>query len=248
MNGVIYKIVDLRSSKIYLGSSKKFNIRKKFHLGALKKNTHHSPYLQRVYNKYGVDNLQFIIIEDNIPTKKILLEREQYYLDLYKPFGTKGFNTCHIAYSVAGIKHSEESLNKIRAGIKNRIKVLQYSKEGIFIKEWSSISQIGETLNCSKNTVWSSVTYNRLMLDCIWKKYEKDFEFKIPEYTKRKKKIPINVGEWKKKPLTYTINNITKEVKCKADLFKDLELPFTEHQYYYGSDYYDKLYNIQYLK
>jgi hypothetical protein len=36
----------------------------------------------------------------------VLIKREQYYLDLLKP----DYNILKIAYSLAGFKHSEESL------------------------------------------------------------------------------------------------------------------------------------------
>lgn len=56
---VIYKITI--NGRCYVGSSKDFETRKKEHLRHLRRNKHHSPFLQNQYNKYG--NPEFSIIE-----------------------------------------------------------------------------------------------------------------------------------------------------------------------------------------
>lgn len=57
---VIYKILDLLSFKMYIGSAVNFKDRKRCHLKDLRRNAHSSTHLQRVYNKYGEDNLKLL--------------------------------------------------------------------------------------------------------------------------------------------------------------------------------------------
>lgn len=91
-----------QSGKIYIGSS--FNIRKRItnHKWLLKKGTHANPHLQNSYNKNGLDSFSFEVLE--LCEKDQLIVREQYYLDQFKP----EYNILKKAYSVLGIKHSEE--------------------------------------------------------------------------------------------------------------------------------------------
>jgi group I intron endonuclease len=73
----IYKIVNKLNDKFYLGSTSNFHKRKLRHFNELRKNKHHSIYLQRAFNKYGEENFEFIEIEicENIK------EREQEILN-----------------------------------------------------------------------------------------------------------------------------------------------------------------------
>lgn len=113
----IYKIQSkIKPWEVYIGSSKNIIKRWAVHLTALKKGKHHSPKLQYHYNKYGVDDLQFIII---IECKKDeLLQLEQYYLDICAPW----FNVLQIAGSPKGHhwKHTGTARKKISLGKKGK--------------------------------------------------------------------------------------------------------------------------------
>lgn len=76
----IYKIVNLKSGKFYLGSTKNLKKRKREHFWALKKNEHNNPYLQNSFNKHGEKHFKFKIIEF-VEDKEKLLSVEQRYLD-----------------------------------------------------------------------------------------------------------------------------------------------------------------------
>lgn len=75
--GYIYLIRNKINGKFYLGSTKDLHKRKLKHFRDLKNQNHHSIYLQRSYNKYGVDNFEFITIE----TSFNYLQREQELLN-----------------------------------------------------------------------------------------------------------------------------------------------------------------------
>lgn len=86
----IYKIINIKNNKFYIGSSKNLEKRWKIHLSNLKRNKHVNCILQRAWNKYGEDSFIFQIVEDCSVEK--LFEREQYYIDELKPKYNIGLN------------------------------------------------------------------------------------------------------------------------------------------------------------
>lgn len=111
----IYKITVKETGKFYIGSANNYKHRFCAHRYDLKKNIHHSIHLQRSYNKYGgIECLIFEVIEF-VEDKKLLKEREQYYLDTLNP----ELNICKIAKNCTGRPMSEktkEILNKANTG------------------------------------------------------------------------------------------------------------------------------------
>jgi group I intron endonuclease len=86
----IYAIRQKSTNKYYIGSTNNFKNRFYRHKSSLKLNKHHSIKLQRTYNKYGLDDLEFIVIE-NVKNKKQLFIREQHHIDDKNAYH-KGFN------------------------------------------------------------------------------------------------------------------------------------------------------------
>lgn len=76
----IYGIKQKSTNKYYIGSTNNCKNRWSRHKGALKGNKHHSIKLQRTYNKYGLDDLEFVVIE-SLKNKTDLFIREQYHID-----------------------------------------------------------------------------------------------------------------------------------------------------------------------
>jgi group I intron endonuclease len=60
----IYKIVNIKNGKFYLGSSKNIKRRWYIHKSALKHNRHHCIHLQRSWNKHGSSSFTFEIIKE----------------------------------------------------------------------------------------------------------------------------------------------------------------------------------------
>jgi group I intron endonuclease len=116
----VYKITNIVNNKIYVGSSSDVNRRKSMHLKQLLSNTHFNKYLQHSFNKYGRENFVFDIIEEIIDInnkeqlRKILLEREQYWLNKLNPYDNIGYNILKTAGSNLGKIVSSETKEKLR--------------------------------------------------------------------------------------------------------------------------------------
>ena len=81
--GQIYTITCQKSGRLYVGSTNHFQRRQSEHLSALRSGSHHSAFLQRVFDKYGEDNLIWDILENC--ANELLLEREQYWYNRLEP-------------------------------------------------------------------------------------------------------------------------------------------------------------------
>lgn len=88
--GYIYKITNKLNGKIYIGKTNLFNPYDRFkeHKQDSKKARNKNRPLYRAFNKYGIENFEFTVIEesDNIE------DREKYYINLYKSFSNVGYN------------------------------------------------------------------------------------------------------------------------------------------------------------
>jgi len=115
-----------KPERVYIGSA--IDIRKRWalHIIQLRQLNHHSPQLQHHYNKYGVEDLEFSIIESGeYLDKNHFLSREQGWFIPYSYQDTElpYFNTIKIAGSMFGFRHSEATINKLRnnkSGIGNK--------------------------------------------------------------------------------------------------------------------------------
>jgi group I intron endonuclease len=105
----IYKITNTTNGKVYVGSAVNFDTRWKEHARELRKGTHHSSALQNAWNKYGEENFEFSIIEECERTRKVLLGREQYWMDTLDSVA-KGYNIAKTAGSQLGMKQSPEAI------------------------------------------------------------------------------------------------------------------------------------------
>jgi group I intron endonuclease len=110
----IYKITNTKTGHCYIGSA--VNIKKRWnqHLSDLRKNKHHSIYMQRSWNKWGEDCFKFSILETCFIF--VLLFREQHYINLLKPV----YNFAKTAGSQLGMKRSNEARAKMAAAHKGK--------------------------------------------------------------------------------------------------------------------------------
>lgn len=119
----IYQIRNIENDKVYIGSTFRFNRRKRLHLYRLNHNCHKNIHLQRAWNKYGKEKFIFEILEDvdlgqnfnRKEAKLILCSKEQLYIDKLLP-EDNNYNIRKLADSNLGSKikpMTEECKRKI---------------------------------------------------------------------------------------------------------------------------------------
>lgn len=101
--GYIYKIVNLKTNKMYIGQTTgKPDKRWKDHLKKLKMNTHHSRHLQNSFNKHG--NVFGFQVLNYATSKKALDKLEMDYITKYKATNQKyGYN---MLIGGGGVRHT----------------------------------------------------------------------------------------------------------------------------------------------
>lgn len=146
----IYSITDKAKNRIYIGSSNSIYRRVRFeHLSQLNRNIHDNIYLQRCFNKHGVDNFKIDIIE--IVKESELSNREQHYIDIF--YGKKCFNINKLADRPTP-SFTKETKTKMSISAKARgthksicNKVYQYSINGVYIRNYNSCRAAARHLN-----------------------------------------------------------------------------------------------------
>lgn len=224
----IYLIYHMNKPKIYyVGSAlRKSNNKSKKgvqsrwreHLCLLKNNKHHSPYLQNIFNKYGIDGIRFEMIDEvdeNINIKDLRILEKQYIIK-YNCI-ENGYNSSEVTYGYSmGLeqrkKQSERmKLNNpmknptnVKKAIENREPnpLLQYDLEGNFIKEYKNTQEASNYINRHTTSISEAVRGKRNKCNnSIWIRKnefsEELLKFKIKQ-NKTKKKREISQGVLKK--------------------------------------------------
>jgi group I intron endonuclease len=93
---VIYKLSNKSNDRFYIGSSKNYESRITNHLYKLTYKKHENQFLQNDFNKCGIENFYFSILEE-LTTIDKLLEREQFYIDKHFDNQKKCYNINPIA-------------------------------------------------------------------------------------------------------------------------------------------------------
>lgn len=126
MTSGIYKLTNKSNGKIYIGSA--VNIKKRWGLHERHAFQDKPKFLiSRALKKHGINGFSWEIIEE-VKKKELLLEREQHYLDTFKPFAPKGYNVCKTAGNTLGVKWSKEQRKKI---LRSRKKLGNFGKWNI---------------------------------------------------------------------------------------------------------------------
>jgi group I intron endonuclease len=109
----IYSIVHIESGRPYVGSALDIYKRWSEHRSELTYNYHDNQRLQHFWNKYGEAAFDFKILE-LVVDPSLLLSREQFWMDKLESHNRdKGFNIRKVAESNFGLKHTEETKEKI---------------------------------------------------------------------------------------------------------------------------------------
>lgn len=112
----IYKIENIVNHKVYIGQSRNVYRRLNNHQNDLIKNKHANDYLQKSFNKYGLEKFVFELIEEC--SIEMLNEKEIYWINFYggenddKNFNLKSGGNVSIHFSDL----AKEKLSKAKKG------------------------------------------------------------------------------------------------------------------------------------
>ncbi len=114
----IYKIVNRKNGKYYIGSSVDVHERWNEHRRALRAGTHVNPKLQASWNLHGESEFDFITVESLTEgPRNTLLEVEQKYLDIAKREVERTYNIKFVANGWDW--ESDHLMKSIRRGSKH---------------------------------------------------------------------------------------------------------------------------------
>lgn len=190
----IYKITNTANGKFYIGSS--INLEERFyeHKWMLAKRTHPNPILQRAWNKHGADKFTFEILEECVNNQKICFEREQYYLDLLKPYLEVGYN---ISKHAAG--GDTFTLNPNKEAIREKMRILNAGdKNGMF----------GRTHNDSTKSEMKNKAKGRFSLQWFIERHGE--EIGMQKYQERRQMLSA-------REINYNYDNGLKGKKVKVE-------------------------------
>lgn len=89
--GFIYAFYSKSINRVYIGQTVCIPDRLRDHLRKMSKGVHPNKFIQRHINKYGQQDLEFLVLEQDIP-KHRLAEREQTHINNHEALGFQLFN------------------------------------------------------------------------------------------------------------------------------------------------------------
>lgn len=119
----IYRIRNLLTARVYIGSAVNMAKRRGIHLHQLRHSKHHSVKLQRAWDKAGEGAFVFEVVEI-VNDASQLLAREQVWLDETRAWVT-GYNCNPTAGSSLGRKFTEETKAKFSAARIGKVRSIE---------------------------------------------------------------------------------------------------------------------------
>jgi group I intron endonuclease len=126
MTYYIYILQNNVNFKIYIGKTNDPNKRYKEHLYITNSNTYNNKHLlHKAISKYNIDNFSFQIIEEH-EIEQDCLEAEKFWIEFFRSdvnrFGNDyGYNLTAGGEGISGLKHSQETKDKVSKANKGRI-------------------------------------------------------------------------------------------------------------------------------
>ena len=120
MNSGIYKITNKINNKVYVGSSINLRDREYKHFWMLKKNIHDNLFLQNSFNRNGIENFIFEVID--YCDVHSLVERENHHITKYKS------NDSEYGYNLATV--NEFRRNNFNNEVKLKLSLYNLKKNG----------------------------------------------------------------------------------------------------------------------
>ena len=192
MDGVIYRFRNKLNNKSYIGQSIQLYTRYNAHI---RRSGYLDSRFYRAVRKYGWENFEFSILEDDVRTKELLDELEIYYIKLYDSFNN-GYNATLGGDGSKGTTHTMSEEGKLSVANANRehpnfkgkhhlteTKVLfaqtknggsiiiQKDKDGNIINQFSTLQEAADYLGLKSKTAIQNNIMGRSKL-CKGYKFE----------------------------------------------------------------------------
>lgn len=154
----------------YVGSSNNIYYRLKRHLSELKRDIHFNKFLQNCWNKYGIDNFYYEVLE--LCNQEILRVREKHYIDLVKPDTNNEIDPVDRIFKLESVDKIRKTLiKKYKDGTiisKSKKKVFRFSLEGVFIDSFPSAKEASISLGLSHKKICKAACYNGHSQGFLW--------------------------------------------------------------------------------
>lgn len=125
----IYKITNIVNGKCYIGQSININNRFDKHLTLLRNGKHNNKHMQSAFDKYGINNFKFEVIEEC--EENVLNEREIWWIAELKSNDREfGYNETSGGDGIKNYHHTEETKVKISKASKGQ-KLSEEHKEAL---------------------------------------------------------------------------------------------------------------------
>lgn len=76
INFVVYRITNIKTKRIYIGSTSDFEVRRMEHLSQLRQNKHCNRFMQREFNEFKEASFRFDIVADGFKNRQTMLVKE----------------------------------------------------------------------------------------------------------------------------------------------------------------------------
>jgi group I intron endonuclease len=130
----IYKITQISTGRVYVGSSVDISKRLKTHSNALKKGIHHNSRIQAAYNETGEGSFIYEVLE--VCKIKEMIERENFWIRELNAV-EEGFNIAPESYNTGGVfsKERQKKLAKEARDAERIISFIDAMKEFVLYKD-----------------------------------------------------------------------------------------------------------------
>ena len=171
----LYKILNKNTGKAYIGQTiNKPEIRFNTHKQRLNKGNHDNDYLQRSFNKHGIDSFMFYTILKTDDIESLNLYEEQFIKILRATDRNFGYN---IRPGGLNSKHSKETKRKISIAVsgrklseEHRMQIIERNKGNTYGKLAKGIAKSEETKE-KMSLAKQGVENSHLMKACkVWDK------------------------------------------------------------------------------
>jgi len=121
----IYKILNIKNNKVYVGSSINLSNREYKHFWMLTNNSHDNLYLQNSFNKFGKDFFKFEVLEYCEP--KNLIERENFFISFYQSDkNNKGYNLATVNEFRRNTYNNDVKIRLSKYGLNNNANFIKF--------------------------------------------------------------------------------------------------------------------------